>query len=331
MKKILIFLVCFILLLSGCKGKEMVLPKENNTDVTPKVSSKKEINSKENSIIKGSDKSVVSMNKKEEDNTYYDGKAIVLTYHHIDKKAGGITITPERFEKDLQMLKEGGFNVISLRYMIDCINGDKQLPENAVAITFDDGYQSFYTYAFPLLEKYDIPGTVFNITYFNKDGEAADSDLYMSVNQMKKMIKSNLIDIQSHTHNSHNLIVKDKEGKKGGDLAYRIYDANRKAFETQESYEKRVLNDLMTSRDFFKEKLNYETDMICFPFGHYNKKVIELSNNAGFKTYITTISGVNRQDSKKNLVWRIRAGDAKLNPEQLKQDIINCGSKPQKN
>lgn len=148
---------------------------------------------------------------------------------------------------------------------------------------------------------------------------------------MKEMLSNNLIDIQSHTYNTHNYIVKNPEGKTGGELAYKKYDMKTKTYESEESYQNRVKEDLIASQQFFKDKLNYETDTLCFPFGHYNKKLIEIADSVGFKSYVTTIYGYNKQDSHKNLIWRIRAGDAKLDSQKLKQNIIDCANNVKKN
>lgn len=41
---------------------------------------------------------------------------------------------------------------------------DYRLPDNGIAITFDDGYRDFYQYAFPILQRYRLPATLFAAT-----------------------------------------------------------------------------------------------------------------------------------------------------------------------
>lgn len=59
------------------------------------------------------------MQTMKEKNIYYSGKAVVLMYHHISKEPfSSITIKPEKFEADVKMLKNSGFNVISLNQLL---------------------------------------------------------------------------------------------------------------------------------------------------------------------------------------------------------------------
>lgn len=51
--------------------------------------------------------------------------------------------------------------IISLDDFLEIHRNNAATPENAVVITFDDGYRSNYTEVYPILEKYKIPATIF--------------------------------------------------------------------------------------------------------------------------------------------------------------------------
>lgn len=261
------------------------------------------------------------------DKVYYKDRAVVLTYHHISTKPiSSITIKPERFEADLKMLKDSSFNVISFRDMINGMSGEAKLPPNAVVITFDDGYESFYTYAYPLLQKYKMPAAEFVITSWTEGLVELNKELNsLNPDEIKEMYKSGLVDIQSHSHKGHNYIVRDAKGDEGGFLAYQIYDQRTEEYEDPESYGKRVFDDLSTSVSIIQKYTDDAPDTLCFPFGHFNSRLVGIAKYAGFKYFVTTMYGYNKENSKSIYIYRIRSGDAKLNPEKLKQNIIDCG------
>lgn len=258
---------------------------------------------------------------------YYTGKAVVLTYHHISQKpVSSITIKPERFEADLKMLKDNYFNVITLRDMIKAMYGEYKLPPNAVVITFDDGYESFYKYAYPLLVKYNMPATNFVITSWVENYTPSGKELNsLGPEQIEEMYKSGLIDIQSHSHDGHDYIVRNEKGQTGGKLAFQVYDKSKGEYEAEDSYNKRVVDDLAKSVVMVEKYTGEKSDMFCFPFGHYNSRLVRRSREAGLKYFITTAYGYNKENSQSNMIKRIRSGDAKLSPEKLNINIINCG------
>lgn len=257
---------------------------------------------------------------------YYSGKAVVLTYHHISREPfSGITITPERFEKDLEMLKNKGFNVISMGKLLNCMEGREKLPDNAVVISFDDGIESFYKYAYPLLKKYYMPSINFVITSRTEKYKPSNKDFNpLSPQELCDMYDSGLVDIQSHSDNGHDYAYINPKLKKGGKLAYKIYNPKMASYETDSEYSSRVMKDLLKSRDVIFKYTGQYPNMLCFPFGHYNKRLVKLAENCGFQYFITTQYGYNRYDSKSKFIYRIRSGDSGLNSDKLFNNIINC-------
>ena len=55
------------------------------------------------------------------------------------------------FRKQLEFMKNN-FNIVRMEYVIEAVKENGTLPENALLLTFDDGYIDNYTVAFPILE-----------------------------------------------------------------------------------------------------------------------------------------------------------------------------------
>jgi peptidoglycan/xylan/chitin deacetylase (PgdA/CDA1 family) len=85
----------------------------------------------------------------------------VLAYHSIGDTDFDTTIKPDVFEQHLRMLQQHGAVFVSLADVAAWQRGEKELPQRAVAITFDDGYADFETAALPVLERCGAPATVF--------------------------------------------------------------------------------------------------------------------------------------------------------------------------
>lgn len=66
----------------------------------------------------------------------------------------------ELFRQQIYFLKEN-FTIITMEEVIGAVKGQNVLPENAVLLTFDDGYIDNYTYAFPILEEAKVQGSFF--------------------------------------------------------------------------------------------------------------------------------------------------------------------------
>jgi peptidoglycan/xylan/chitin deacetylase (PgdA/CDA1 family) len=104
---------------------------------------------------------------------HFSRRALILLYHRVAEAGSDpwqLAVTPGHFAEHLQVLREYG-RLMPLQELSAAIQS-KKLPRRAVAVTFDDGYADNLFNAKPLLEKYDVPATVFITTgYTGEDRE----------------------------------------------------------------------------------------------------------------------------------------------------------------
>jgi peptidoglycan/xylan/chitin deacetylase (PgdA/CDA1 family) len=90
------------------------------------------------------------------------GGRYILAYHRVarvEHDPWGLAVQPELFAQQLQVLRRYGAVMTVERMMRELAAG--ALPRRAYAVTFDDGYIDNLLTAKPLLERYEVPATVF--------------------------------------------------------------------------------------------------------------------------------------------------------------------------
>lgn len=97
-------------------------------------------------------------------------RLLILCYHGISLEdehewASELYISPQMFKERLQLLKDEAYSVLPLEDAVRRLYSDS-LPEGSVSITFDDGMYDFYARAFPVLQKFGFPATVYLTTYY---------------------------------------------------------------------------------------------------------------------------------------------------------------------
>ncbi|MBU6247641.1 MAG: polysaccharide deacetylase family protein, partial [Xanthomonadaceae bacterium] len=80
-----------------------------------------------------------------------------------------ISASAERFREQMQLLRRK-FHPLSLGEVVRRIEAGQPMPRNAVAVTFDDGYDDNYRIAFPILRELGVPATFFVSTGHVDDG-----------------------------------------------------------------------------------------------------------------------------------------------------------------
>jgi peptidoglycan/xylan/chitin deacetylase (PgdA/CDA1 family) len=98
-------------------------------------------------------------------------RLLILAYHGLSlddehEWDGSLYLQPERFRERLRLLKKSGCAVLPLDEAVERLYaGD--LPERSVALTFDDGNYDFYEQAYPLLQEFGFPVTVYLTTFYS--------------------------------------------------------------------------------------------------------------------------------------------------------------------
>lgn len=93
----------------------------------------------------------------------------ILVYHRVlpaplPESRHGIWVEAQRFKQQMKFLASRGFKTISLDMLVSAFKGIGQLPKKPLILTFDDGYQDNYLYAFPILKEYNLIATIFLVS-----------------------------------------------------------------------------------------------------------------------------------------------------------------------
>lgn len=179
----------------------------------------------------------------------------VLVYHHVrpeepnataDERA--YTVTPQEFESHLRYLRDSGFTGILLKDVEAALVSGQPLPERPVAITFDDGRDSQYSAAFPLLLEYGFTAGFYPFT--NAIGRPG----YLTWDQLAEMAAAGM-DIGSHTV-FHPYLTKSDDDELESEVA--------------------------RSREVLEQNLDVTVTVLTHPFGLSDGRTRDATAEAGY-------------------------------------------------
>ena len=95
----------------------------------------------------------------------------ILCYHRVGTKGVPFfsRLDPRVFEAQMRCLRKS-YRIVPLSQLCSELLEGRQV-NPTLAITFDDGYRDLYTHAFPVLQKYAIPATIYLIGRCMESGE----------------------------------------------------------------------------------------------------------------------------------------------------------------
>ncbi|MFT5082449.1 MAG: biofilm PGA synthesis lipoprotein PgaB [Lentisphaeria bacterium] len=187
---------------------------------------------------------------------------VVLQYHHISDVAPVSTsISPLLFEAHLNFLEQQKFQVVSIEQLKIWLNNGKRLPDKTVVITFDDGYRSIYTEAYPRLLKRKWPFTIFVNSLPHDD----KNPRYLSWEQMREMAAHGAT-IGNHS-DSHTYMIRQR------------------ADETYMQFAQRRQREIEFAEQRIKKEIGVSHKLFAYPFGEYDVKLKKLLKRLGFLAF----------------------------------------------
>jgi peptidoglycan/xylan/chitin deacetylase (PgdA/CDA1 family) len=156
-----------------------------------------------------------------------EGGVAILNYHSVsgDQRwldwVGPISVTPETFARQLDLLRRLGCTILSTSALVIARRNCTPLPPRSVVIHFDDGYLDNWVAAYPILRRHQAPATIFVLVDFidpelaprpSLDDVAARRckagdlrwDGYLNLGELQALQGSGLVDVEAHgTDHSH--------------------------------------------------------------------------------------------------------------------------------
>lgn len=184
---------------------------------------------------------------------------VIAVYHHVATDTPPSTsISPADFRAHLEYLRDNGFNVISLKEMIASLQEQRPLPEKAVAITFDDGYISIYETAFPMLQEFGYPFTLFVST----GPIDARQPNYMTWDQIRDMSDAGVI-IANHT-------------------VEHPYLLDRESSESERAWLQRRREEILAAEATIERETGQSHRYLAYTYGEYNLALKHMLDEEGF-------------------------------------------------
>lgn len=248
-------------------------------------------------------------------NDMYEDQVAVIMYHHLsDTAQSNVTITPKLFKQQLEYLAGKHYNFITLDQFKHYMAGG-EVPDNAVLVTFDDGYRSFYEAAYPILKEMHIPAVNFIITRYlnNPDGSNIP---FMTREQLAEVRKhpEDHIEFECHSDSLHDQI-------NGQPMLTSKQNANGST-ENSAEYADKVISDTQTCRSKMAQINGAPTLTYAYPFGGVDSTAADLVHQAGIEYGFTTVSEMATREDDPLQIPRITGGNPSITPEELHQTIM---------
>ena len=194
----------------------------------------------------------------------------ILGYHDLAENLPetAMRIHTSKFRKQMEAIRQMGVKVITLEEFTAWKKGEGKLLENSILITFDDGWKSVYTDAFPILKEFGFPFTIFLYkNYVDGGGKALTSPMIQEMATSGASIGSHSV--------SHPYPLTVKSYRKKGPDPYDAY----------------LRKEMGESKRFLESKFPVKVTTYAYPGGFFTEEMIKLGEEFGYDFMFTVLPG----------------------------------------
>ncbi len=204
-----------------------------------------------------------------------EAQVSVLLYHDFteDESNDDMVVNIDRFREQMQVVKDSGIAVIGIEDFLAWRRGEKNIPDQSVMITIDDGWKATHTLALPVLKEFGYPFTLF--LYKKYVGGFGRSLTY---NEIKEIMAAGGV-IGSHSVSHERMLQGDR---------------------SDEEYEAWLEEEFKESYEFLVNEFGeYGTvlKVFAYPYGIYSNQVAEKGRAMGYDVLFTVNRGKVNWDS----------------------------------
>ncbi len=183
---------------------------------------------------------------------------ISLMYHRFEEnKYPSTNIKIKEFINHIEILENNQIRFVNPNNFEDELRNNKK--QKKVLLTIDDGFESFYQNAWPILKKKRIPFILFVST------REVGAFNYMTWDQIREIDKEEFVEVGNHSHTHEYLVDENKDA---------------------------IIYDIKKSMSIFKRELGKNSDFFSYPFGEYSLEFKDIIISLGFKYAFGQHSGV---------------------------------------
>lgn len=179
-------------------------------------------------------------------------KAVAIMYHDVTENPflySQYSVSRDSLEEDIKEFLKNGYTFLKASQMTESFI-DGRAEDKFVALTFDDGYESFYTEIFPLLKKYNVPASFYILT------SETDKYNHLSKSQLKALAESDLVELGAHSHYVHKL---------GRDGIMQLYSGEASKWDAYEDYKMSI--------ELLEGIIGKKVTSIAYPNGIYTDDI----------------------------------------------------------
>ena len=249
---------------------------------------------------------------------------LVLAYHDVEDDAADqryLSVRTSTLNEQISWLLHNGYHAISVQDILDAHDGKKTLPPKAVLLSFDDGYSSFYTRVWPLLQAWNVPALWAPVGSWvdtpanqkvNFGGLMTPRDRFATWDMVRELSQSPLIEIGSHTWASHYGIVANPQGSREPAIANRFYDKATGRYETDRQFSQRIGDDVRKVTEKITQVTGKAPRAWVWPYGAANGTSLAIARQQGYQLAFTLEDGLGDVNDPGNIPRLLIGGNPSL-------------------